>query len=49
MDTEQAIGQLLQWGEQTQPVLATLQRRLDAQEQALAALTARVAVLETRC
>jgi hypothetical protein len=48
VDTEQTIGQLLQRGEQSHAALATVQRRLDAQEQALAMLTARVAVLETR-
>ncbi len=50
LTTEQVIGQLLQQGQQSQttvqPLVQTTQRRQEALEQALAALSTRVAVME---
>ena len=48
LSTEQVIGQLLQQVEQNTSVLVAVQRRQDTLEQLVAALVARVVMLETR-
>jgi hypothetical protein len=48
LSMEQVIGQLLAHGEQSHNHWQTSQRQQEALERALAALTARVAVLETQ-
>lgn len=46
IDVEQAIGQLLQWGEQTHKLALTHERQRDTYERQIADLAARVAALE---
>ncbi|MFN8489975.1 MAG: hypothetical protein U0350_20480 [Caldilineaceae bacterium] len=48
LSTEQMVGQLLQWGEQTHQQNVAHERQLAALERQLAALTARVAALESQ-
>jgi hypothetical protein len=48
LTTEQVIGQLLQQAQHSQTTLQAGQRRQEALEQALAALSTRVGVLERR-